>query len=211
MLDETTKPTLELISVLEQIKLELESINEIRNEREKVLEAYKTRLLPNLLNLRRLNRISKDKLESRNDEIRLINQKLVSLGDYCENLTFEASCVNYEVSNAKQRLSPRKQATVDGQGDVKMFEGASKEDSFDPDVIDELGHEERTKMLEAEGISRKQLCDKLNSLVSEADEIEHLCQQSEQEINRVKPFIKQLVEKVDLGDTNGSKQDRPTS
>lgn len=204
MINETTKPTHDFLSVLEEVKTDLEHISNHRTERDEVLSTYKTKLLPKFLRIRQLNRISKDKLEARYDEIRQINQRLASLSNHWENLTFEASCLNHEVNSSKERLSPQKSGNVTQDNMEVMDDGKAidKDDTFEPDQVGKLSHIERTKVLEAEVAKRKQLCEKLDEVLAETNEIEQVCQASEQQINRVKPYIKQLLDKVDTGDSN---------
>jgi len=214
MINETTKPTYELIDVLESIKSSLEFVNDNRSEREKVIETYRSTILPNLLKIRLLNRISKDKLEEKYHQIRIVEQQLVNLHNTWENLTFEAAYLRHQVTSAKERLSPRKQSSAFPKADIHKVNDSDaelpdpKDDYFDPDIVSKLDHEQRTKVLELEESKRRQLCDRLSEMTSETNEIDLLCQASEQEISRVKPYIKQLLDKVDTGQSDSVRPEK---
>lgn len=156
---------------------EVVKLKQIPGNMEQIKELYKTELIPHMLTLRRLNRIEKNNMESNNKRVKELNQKLVSLHQECDCLTFEASCLGFEVSSVR----PTKNTIEDG---------------IEPEMNGKPDHSTRMKLLEEEEIRRKELKDVLARLVEETKEIESLCSSSTTQIDQVKPYIRQLLEKV---------------
>lgn len=214
MENEINQATLDLNDALIKIKSEIDSLKEVavvssETEREQILSKYQTNVLPHLLQLRRLNRTSKDKLETKHDKVRELNRKLDNLHDYWENIVFEASCLNSDVEQAKKRLSPTKAPRVNptppNGGMVSRIEhrmsnghsGDHQSIEFDAEQVALLDHQKRLSLLDEEEQKRKALQDRLADVSKETSEIEVLCHASETELNRIKPFIRQLVDKVE--------------
>lgn len=200
--DESNKYTLELRETLNKLRSKVEQIGNLKKEPEVVLQLYKDEIVSHLLNLRRLNRASKDKLEEKHDKVRDLHARLVSAHETCNNLLFEATFLRTEVNNAKERISPKKEAKIDHQGDVEMVtnnEHNNHNDTnnyFDPEKVCSLDHETRSRLLDEEGKKRKKLGEDLASLTKEADDMEVVVKTSENNLNQVKPFIKQLIDNV---------------
>lgn len=162
---------------------------------------YETKILPHLCQLRKLNRLSKESGAYNNKRVEELNNRLVYMSEQCDNITFEGQCLNHEVVSAKHRLSPSKHRP-DSQGDIEMRSETNGNDMsfFDFEKVGQLDHQTRLQVLDNEETKRKGLQAKLEEVKSEATEIELVCQASEAQLNRIKPYIKQLLDKVDLGD-----------
>lgn len=198
MTDPSDKITLELKEMLNILRSKVESAGNIKKDREATLNLYKAEILPNLLQLRRLNRDSKDRLEEKHEKVKELSQRLVSSHQACQNLLFEASCLDHEVASAKERLSPRKVPVGAQSGAELNIESGQGNDMsfFDVEKVGRLDHETRTRLLEEEERRRKKLRDELEALTKETENIEVICEQSAQQLDQVKPYIKQLIDKV---------------
>lgn len=206
--DEVNRPTYELRETLIKLKAETDDLRSltISNgiDREQTIATYHSNVLPHLLQLRRLNRMSKDKLELKHEKVRQLNRELVNLHDRCENITYEALCLNHEVSVAKKRLSPTKSRIVETKGDAisKMeTNGHTDTDFFDAEKVAALDHKTRLEKLDEEEKRRKDLEDKLSRVTTETNEMDSLSKSTETQLNRIKPYIKQLVDRLDHSET----------
>lgn len=188
------RPTHELKENLTALSAKIVQFGALRTDREVALKFYKTEILPHLLQLRRLNRLAKDKLEEKHAEISDMNRRLINLYKYSEDLKFEASCLDDEVVRAK-----REQIGAEGNAEMKTEAMSNGNDMsfFDADKIASLDHETRISLLEEQETERKRRRDELSQLMQETEGIEKLCHLGESELNMVKPHIKQLVERVE--------------
>lgn len=143
---------------------------------------YREELLPVMLQLRKRNRIEKNKLELNHNKVRDLNKKLINLQHECECLDFEASCLSSEIEGVKP---PTKTPLVNGFGN-----------HFDVDIVSQLDHQTRIQKLEEEETKRKKLIDQLSQLEEETKSIEIACSNNANKVNNVKPYIKQLLEKT---------------
>lgn len=169
-------------------------------DNEKSKAEYQTNIIPKLLQLRKLNRISKERIEEKSDRINQFNRMLVNLREQCDNITFEASCLKHEVSCAKKRLSPTK-SRDNGDNHMKLELNGSDTAVFDIDEVGLMSHAERLQIIDQEEAKRRGLQERLAEATAETDEISLVCEDSSAQLNRLKPYIKQLLDKVDLGDT----------
>lgn len=200
VIDETDKPTIQLRETLQTLRTHIDLVEGIREDREATLKLYKTEILPRVLLLRQLNRNSKDKLEEKHERVKELNRRLHIPYETCNNLIFEVSYLKYEVDVAKEKLSTKNEQ-VDSEGDVQMENEPmveNKIDFFDAEKVGMFDHQTRVKMLEEEETKRKALCEKLSHLKEETDNIELICSQTEEQLDQIKPFIKQLVDRVKL-------------
>jgi hypothetical protein len=192
-------PLLTFRDTVQKLKSELDEFS--KNHATDKEAEYEKKILPYLCQLRKLNRLSKETDEIKNRKIDELNSKLLKLKEQCDNATFEGQCLNHEVVGAKNKLSPSK-SRLDSQGDVEMRLESNGNDMsfFDIERVGQMDHQARLEVLENEEKRRKALQDKLAEVKTETTEIEIVCQASEAQLNRIKPYIKQLLDKVDLGD-----------
>lgn len=209
MEDEYTRPILEFCQAVNNIRADLEVFSKqhtnAKEDRDQLMNHYNQKILPNLCELKRLNRLTREMGEVKNKNVDALNAELVLLREQCDNITFEAKCLEHEVNGAKRRLSPTKPARVDGQGDMQMQNVESNGNDmsfFDMERVSQMDHVTRLQVLESEEAKRKSLQEKLSEVTSETTQIELACQTSEDMLNGVKPYIKQLLEKIEMDDAN---------
>ena len=87
----------------------------------------------------------------------------------------------------------RKMSRNDHNGDVVMN---GVDDYFDPEIVARLDHSARMRRVEEEEVKRKSLIKRLAQLEEETKNIEVSCLQSTNSLNQVKPYIKQLLDRV---------------
>jgi len=165
-----------------------------------IQQLYRNEVLPHLLQLRRLNRVGKDSLATKYQKLKEWNQKLIDLQQTCDSLSFESSCLKAEVNSVRDRAS-QSQALTNGHdneqamGDEPL--GGDGIEIFDVDAVAKLDHETRMRILDEEEDKRRSLRAKLSQLSEETKNIELSCLQTTNQLNQVKPYIRQLVEKVE--------------
>lgn len=177
-----------LTQVLLAIKTQIESLVALRNagpiDTEQLMKIYRTELVPNLLELRNRQRLDMDELESRHRKLKELNQELLNLQDQCDCVTYEASCLGSEVNDVKQKACKSESPVKNGC------------DSFNLDTIGKLDHETKMRLLDEEEVKRKALVEKMNELNDETTKIAQLNAECASQIDNVKPYIKQLLDKV---------------
>lgn len=193
-----SQPTIEAMSQTEQplsgtllsLKTQIESLVALRLtqpiETEKLVNIYRTQLTPNLLMLRSKQRSEMEQLESCSEKLKELNRELLNLQEQCDCVIYEGSCLGSEVEGVKQEACKSK-------SESPMKNGC---DSFDPEAIGELDHETRMRLLDEEETKRKTLLDKKNELDEETTKIAQLNAECASQLNEVKPYIKQLLDKV---------------
>lgn len=139
----------------------------LKSDGDSLKEFYRNEFLPHMLQLRRLNRIEKDRLYNKNERIKDLNLKIMNLQQQYDCLSFEASCQLYRV----------------GGGDL-------------PKKVTIEDHVTRMQSLDEEELKRKEFEEKLIQLSEETVSIEQACSENSQKLAQVKPYVKQLVERV---------------
>lgn len=142
---------------------------------------YATDVVDQLMQLRRTNRAEKDGLEERLKKAKELNGKLILLQEECDCLMFETACLSVEVDTDEM--------THGMESDTET----SAENGY---LEAKVAHEARLRSLEDEEIKRRELMDKLSRLSENTKEIEKLCTTNSDQLNQVKPSIKQLLDKV---------------
>lgn len=194
-------PLLTFRDTVQKLKSELDEFS--KNHGPGKEADYEQKILPHLCELRNLNRSSKEMGEIKNKKIDDLDRRLVQLQEQCDNITFEVQCLSHEVVSAKNRLSPSK-PRLDGQGqgdvDMQIVSNGNDMSFFDVEKVGQMDHLARLNILASEETKRKALQNKLEEVKTETNEIDLVCQASEAQLNRIKPYIKQLLDKVDLGE-----------
>lgn len=176
-----------LAAVLVQLRTQIESLAALPTEqiqKEQLIDTYRAELTPYLLELRKKQRLEMDSLEARHDKLRLLNKELVNLQEKCDCVIYEASCLGSEEEEVKPKACGSDSPVKNGY------------DSFQPEAIEKLDHETRMRLLDEEETRRKNLVDKMNQLNDETNKIALLNADCASQINEVKPYVKQLLDKV---------------
>lgn len=160
---------MDLLPILQSLKSDVDQIaiyKQTSDNNEQIQELYMNSILPNLLQLRKINRIEKNHHESKNNRIRDLNKTLTSLQHTYDCLAFEASCLNPRVIIS------------------------------DAEALRGVDHETRMKCLDEEEDKRKNLQEKLAQLTAETKDLESLYSASSNELKSVKPYVVQLLDKL---------------
>lgn len=155
---------------------------------------YKQSILPHLLQIRRQNRQEKNDLESKFNRAKELNQKLIYLQELCDSLSYKASCLKSEVSGVKEQAISNEIIPMDTDS-TNNNEMMSLR--FDVNAVAQLDHESRMRRLDEEEAKRKELIEKLRKLDEDTKIIETSCSLSDNKLHQVKPYIKQLLDKVE--------------
>lgn len=165
------------------------TMKKLQSTPEEVATFYKAEVTPLLLNVRRHNRKEKNDLESRNKRTKELHQNLRLLAETCNSLEFEVSCLQNEVSNIPK---------VKQQLQITNMNGPNSDDNeiFDVDTVFKQDHKSRMRLLDEEQDRRRLLQQKLVHLSDEIDTIERSSNLNNKQLDQVKPFIKQLLDKI---------------
>lgn len=167
------------MSTLKQTLLELKSkVDIISNTKQTpdtpyTREQFQNEILPLLIALRGINRREKHESEAYCQRKKDYYQRLIAIQQLCECIEFEALCLKSDVDTIRHGLN--NDCTRNGL---------------------DVDHATRMQLLDAEENRRRELQKKLNELTEETKEIELSYSKKADSINQVRPYIKQLLEKV---------------
>lgn len=182
---------LSLKDCLMDLKLKVENLQNLRKmqpTQEDLANFYKTDILPLLLQVRKINRMEKNELESLNKKIREMNQNLRTIAENCDCLEFEAAWIRNDVNKVTATDKPE-----------ELSNGIPTKPSinhFDVNSVALKDHETRMRLLDDEQDRRRQLQQRLVHLNEEINSIERSTNLNSKQLEQVKPFIRQLLDKI---------------
>lgn len=182
----------DLRNCLIQLKQKVEALVSMKRgktDNEAIDQYYKTQLLPLILKVRRLNRLEKNELDSMTRKAKVLNQDLRTLSETCACLEFEAACLSKDVSNVPIPKRPTKK--------LNELSNNLNGDIFDIDLVAGHDHQTRMRLLDEEQDKRRQLQQKLINLTDELNTIERSSTINARQLDQVKPYIRQLLEKIE--------------
>lgn len=196
---ETTTTT--LVDIIERLKSGCDKVFVLKQTTgatsEDVIGLYRTELLPDLLKLRAQNRLEKDQLEEKCENVKKLFDEFNDLQEICDSFSFMVSSIKSDV------VSQRKQDEVASNSPVKRLTNGistpskeSADDIFDLDSVIKLDHETRMRMLDEEERRRRDLQEQLSQSNADIKAYEISCTQSTSQMNEVKPHIKLFIDKV---------------
>lgn len=200
LLSENLKSSVDRVITLRQLPQE--------DSAEDIKKIYKHDILPILLKLRYQNRQEKDSTEQQCKKFQELYEKLFKMREAYDSLYFMTSCLNADADDMKQNVSSSKtldKVSPDSNGLSQESKssglGSELEESlFDVKNVENYDHETRMNMLAEEETKRKELEVRLAELNEQYKKVESVYYQGADKLNRVKPYIKQLLDKSVMED-----------
>lgn len=171
-MNSTTLGSYKLVDLLKELQQKTHQLMEQRqasNNVDGLQIKYQNEILPILLRLRQANRREKDELELKSQKTKDLNSRLQLLDDGHKCLKFEAAVLGDRI--ARFKLPPLTE-------------------------LNGLDHETKMVKLDEEEAKRRRLQEALAQLNNEVSSIEHSSLQGSKQLNIVKPYIRQLLDKI---------------